>query len=106
MTKLANKIHLKYFEKHRQDPVSVARVDNTMMIIGFLSPLATFIQAITIVVQKSAGSMSIVSWLIYLIVNISWFLYGFLHKSKPLVVVDSLSIMVTILVIAEFFVFK
>jgi len=105
-TKIVNKIHDKYFAKHRSNPVVVERVDLTMMIVGFLSPLATFIQVITIVINRTAHGISIVSWLIYLIVSLAWLLYGFLHKSKPLIVIEFVSVVTNIFIIIEFFIFK
>ena len=83
----------------------VEKVDKTMMMIGFLGPLATFIQIFTIIVQRDAGGISLVSWLIYLFVNVAWFLYGFLHKSKPLIIVDAIGIITNIIIIIEFFIF-
>jgi uncharacterized protein with PQ loop repeat len=106
MTELAKNIHKKYFEKHRKNPVVVEHVDRTMMIIGILSPAATFIQIITIIATKNTGGISIVSWVIYLFVTLAWFLYGFLHKSKPLIVIDGIGLVTNVIIIVEFFVFK
>jgi len=106
LKKTANKIHNKYFEKHRNNPIVVKNVDKTMTIIGFLGPSATVIQIITIIAQKNVSGISVVTWLIYLMVNISWFLYGFLHKSKPLAIVNLISVITCIVIIAEYFLFK
>lgn len=104
--KAAKKVHCKYFEKHQNNPHSVRQIDKLMTTIGFIGPIATFTQVFYIYSARNVEGISVVSWMAYIFVNLCWFLYGFLHKSKPLVVVNMLGMLACLLIVCEFFVFS
>lgn len=109
MTKIkkkAIKVHDKYLEPHRKNKKVVTKIDRMMIGIGLLGSLATIIQVIHIYVSQNVGGISLTSWCLYLCVAMSWALYGFFHRSKPLLLINSLAIFTHLSIISGYFVFK
>jgi uncharacterized protein with PQ loop repeat len=73
-----------------------------MIAIGFLGSISTIIQISYIASTKNVGGISLASWLGYLVVTISWFLYGLLYKSKPLIAVNFVGLITNSTIILQY----
>ena len=102
MTRLENgakQFHKIYLEKHRQDEETTRKIDRMMMFIGTMGPLATFIQVVHIFSVKTASGLSMYTWIGYVFVSCCWFGYGYFYQDKPVMIVNSLSLVVNAFII-------
>ena len=57
-----------------------------VLFAGVFSPMMTVPQAAKIWLDKSAGGVSLASWIAYLIAAIIWLAYGLHYRNRPLIV--------------------
>lgn len=74
-------------------------MDEAIYVIGMLGPIMTIPQILKIWVEKNVAGISIITWESYLLGNIFWLMYGFLHKEKPIIVIHILSIIMNAAVV-------
>lgn len=60
------------------------RVELFALIAGIAQPLITLPQILTIYGNQSAGDVSLLTWLGYLFFGITFLVYGFVFKLKPI----------------------
>jgi uncharacterized protein with PQ loop repeat len=75
-------------------------IDRAMLALGVLGPIATIPQIYTIFSSQDAGSVSIVSWIFYLITAFFTLAYAAVHKLRSLILPSILWIMADIIIIA------
>lgn len=102
ITEKAKKFHEKHLEKHRCDKETTRKVDRLMAFIGVMGPFATLIQVVHIFTTKNVGGISVFTWIGYMIVSSCWFIYGFFYKDKPIMIVNSLSVLVNAFIVFGF----
>jgi len=98
----AEKFHTTHFEKHRQDLETTRKINLLMAFVGTMGPMATLIQVVHIFNIKTVAGISVYTWIGYMMVSSCWCLYGFFYKDKPLMIVNSLSFLVSTLVVVGF----
>lgn len=69
-------------------------IDKCIYVIGLLSVAANLPQLWDIWVTKNTSGVSIISWTGFFIGSIFWFGYGWLHKEKPIMVINGLLVFV------------
>ena len=74
-------------------------IDRLVYFAAIATPFMTLPQLLKIWVEKSAVSISIVTWVAYLINAIIWLIYGIMHKEKPIIVTNVLWILMDISII-------
>ncbi len=74
-------------------------MDRLIYLAAIGTPIMTFPQILKIWVEKSAVSISIITWVAYLINAIIWLIYGIMHKEKPIIVTNVLWILMDIMII-------
>ena len=75
-------------------------LDDTCLIFAFIMPLTTIPQVYNIYWLKQVEGVSLVMWVAYTIGVVPFLLYGLAHKEKPLIVSNSLwLIMQTVIVV-------
>ena len=62
-----------------------------MIVIAVLGPLIALPQIFQIYIFKSAAGVSALSWGLYALFNVPWFIYGVVHKDKPITITYFLS---------------
>ncbi len=62
--------------------------DKFIYVIVILCPIVNFPQLIHIWVNKSAEDVSLLSWICFTMISITWFIYGILHKKKPIIIMN------------------
>lgn len=65
-------------------------VDKLVYFVGIVGPLMLGPQVYKIWSTKDASSISLLSFSVFILVNITWFTYGFVHKEKALVMTYTL----------------
>jgi uncharacterized protein with PQ loop repeat len=74
-------------------------IDSLAYIGGVLIPIMTIPQLLKIIQTKSATSLSLVSWVSYLIGTFFWLIYGVSRKEKVIIVTYALSVVIYGLVV-------
>lgn len=69
---------------------TVATVDVAVYIASVTSPLMTIPQVYEIYAHQNAAGVSELSWGAYTLFSMPWLAYGILHKQKPLIIANSL----------------
>ena len=98
----ARKFHEKHLKKHREDKEMTRKVDRLMAIIGVMGPLATSFQVAHIFTTRNVGGISVYTWVGYMLVSTCWFVYGFFYEDKPIMIVNSLSLLVNSFIVVGF----
>jgi uncharacterized protein with PQ loop repeat len=70
------------------------------MVIAVVSPAANISQIIKIYSIKEADGLSFLSWFLYSVFNVSWIVYGFVHKEKPIIISSFLWFITDLIVLA------
>ena len=65
-------------------------LDTVVMTVGILGPVFTLPQIFKIYVGHNASGISVVTWGAYVLFNIPWILYGYVHKERPLAITYAL----------------
>ncbi len=81
-------------------------LDKSIYVIGVLGPLFGSIQAYKIFSQKSAEAVSMSMFAFSAFADIWWLLYGVAHKDIPIVVVNTLWLIVNLLVVAGILIYS
>ncbi|MCA9459746.1 MAG: hypothetical protein KC550_04325, partial [Nanoarchaeota archaeon] len=74
-------------------------LDKAIYVVGISGPIMTMPQLFKIWVEKDASGISLISWSWYLLTAIVWLVYAITHKEKPLIITNSLWIIVEIFIV-------
>lgn len=88
------------------DSKSRRMLDKMICIFGISGPLLTLPQLIKILIEKSAGGVSLISWSAYLIGAIVWFVYGIAHKAKPIIITYAAWILIDLAIVAGILIYR
>jgi uncharacterized protein with PQ loop repeat len=86
-------------EKYPHENKSIRFLDRFLIVIAIVGPLIAVPQILQIFVLKSAEGVSGLSWGLYALFNIPWFIYGVVHKDKPITIAYSLSFIANLTVV-------
>lgn len=78
---------------------SIRILDDIITLLAIIGPIATLPQIVEIFVNKNAGSVSVLSWIIFTIFDIPWIIYGIAHKEKPIIIAYTMWFISNILVV-------
>ena len=71
---------------HTKIPLERKIIDRLIFFVAFVQPLGGIPQIVTVFRQHNATSISLTSWLIYIVFDLMWLWYGLSHKQKAVVV--------------------
>lgn len=74
-------------------------IDKTIYFVVGFGILMTIPQITKIWVERTASGVSEISWIAYTISASFWLVYGIVHKDKPIIITNSIWIMLDILII-------
>lgn len=75
-------------------------LDKLMVFIAIVGPAAALPQVYQIYTTKSVSDLSLASWSIWLVLSIVWLLYGFIHKEIPIIISNTIYIVIHLAVVA------
>jgi len=58
--------------------------DKLIYVVAFISPLVNIPQLYKIIHEKTAAGVSLTSWISFLLLACIWFVYGIIHKDRPI----------------------
>ena len=70
-----------------------------------MAPLVTLPQVITIWISHDVSGVSALTWGSYAVVAAFWLVYGFLHKEKPIIIVNAALIILQISIVVGIFLY-
>jgi uncharacterized protein with PQ loop repeat len=62
--------------------------DKLIFGLAILCPFLNLPQLLKILVEKSAEGVSAISWFSFSAISTMWFIYGFIHREKPIIIVN------------------
>ena len=87
-----------------QEPLAVRHeraIDRLVNVVAVVGPITTVPQIVEIwFVDHSAAGVSLVTWSLFLVMAAIWLLYGLAHRARPIVVSNSLWLVMQALVVA------
>jgi uncharacterized protein with PQ loop repeat len=81
-------------------------LDVVMYCVAIISPLAVLPQVYEVFSTKSAGSLSLPTWLTLACINLVWVFYGIYHHDKPITVTNVLVAIVDFSVVAGILLYR
>lgn len=81
---------------HKKSQVSTLTrlIDRCIYVIGLISVAANLPQLWDVWVSKNTSGVSVISWMGFFLGSIFWFGYGWLHKERPIMLINGLLIFV------------
>ncbi len=61
-------------------------INKIILVVAVIQPLATIPQILTVFREHDASSISITSWLIYVMFDLLWLWYGIVNKQKAVII--------------------
>ena len=95
-------LHKKKIEGRAVKPKSrfEAVINKIVLFIAIVAPLFEIPQLLEIYVNKSAQDVSLITWGFFSLMAIPWFIYGVIHKEKPIMILYALWFLIdTVIVI-------
>lgn len=88
-----------HLHKHLSAKDDTATIDRIMNIVAIVYPLTGLPQVISIFQAQSAEGVSLFSWLSFTIFAAMFLIYGIAHKLKPLIITQTLWLLIDLLVV-------
>ena len=89
----------KKLQKYPHENKRVRFLDNLLIVVAMIGPFVTLPQILTIYIGRNADGVSSLSWIMYAVINVPWFVYGIVHKEKPIIITYILNFIMNIIVI-------
>ncbi len=64
----------------------ISLLDKIVLSLAFIAPFFEIPQLLEIYLKKSAENVSLITWGFFAIMAVPWFIYGIVHKEKPIIV--------------------
>ena len=80
-------------------------LDKFLIVVAIIGPLIAVPQILQIFIMKNATGVSGLSWGLYALFNLPWFIYGVVHKDKPIMIAYSLSFIANLTVLVGTFIY-
>lgn len=71
--------------QHKIRKVNPDYIDSAMSLIAIVSPLTIIPQIIQIYQTKDVEGISLITWVFSVLTSLTWIIYGFHHKDKPII---------------------
>lgn len=86
-------------KRGRQEAARRQLFDRVMYVIGLFAPLMTVPQIVKIWAYQDADGVSWLSWGGYALGSTFWFVYGVLHKEKPIIICNGAAALLQFVVV-------
>lgn len=82
------------------------RFDRLVVALGVLNAIATLPQLISIISQRSAGGLSMISWGYYSLFSLVLLIYGILLREKPAMITYGLNLFLYVGILASIIIYS
>jgi MtN3 and saliva related transmembrane protein len=83
---LRKRIHLHQYPHPRK---SIRMYDLFMYGVVIVAPITNVPQLLKVWVDHDATGVSLVSWILFSFISVTWFVYGIIHKDKHILVMNA-----------------
>lgn len=81
-------------------------MDESVYLFAFLGVAANIPQLVKLWQEKSAGGVSIITWVGFFTGSLFWLCYGIIHKEKPIMVANFFFAIIQGAIIMSLFMFR
>jgi uncharacterized protein with PQ loop repeat len=81
-------------------------VDHLIYACVFIGPVMNIPQLYEIWSSKDAEGVSLATWLSFLLFSAVWFVYGFLHKEKPVIIMNSILVVLQSIIVSGIIIYS
>lgn len=74
-------------------------IDKLVIIGGVVGPVMTLPQVFEIYMNQNASGISVITWSTYIGLSLLWLVYGIIHKELPLIIVNTLTFILNIIIV-------
>ena len=74
-------------------------LDKAIYLVGIFGLVMPLPQIYKIWVEQNVAGISILTWIAYLFMSLTWVAYGIVHKEKPLMITYSLWVVMKLIII-------
>ena len=92
------RVHQKLEEYPHKHP-GIRFLDNLLIAIAIIGPMNNLPQIIKIFAIKDATGVSVLSFSLFILFDIPWVVYGFVHKEKPIIIAYVLWLITNMIVV-------
>lgn len=82
----------------------VRAFDRLMLIVAVAGPLALVPQVVQTLETKDVSGLSFLTWMLWTLLSVVWVAYGLLHKERPIVISQSLYLVLHAVILGAIFV--
>jgi MtN3 and saliva related transmembrane protein len=89
MVKRGGLYHLqkrKQFNQYPSKNKGIRWLDRIVLSLAFIAPFFEIPQLLEIYTKKAAENVSLITWGFFAVMAVPWFIYGLVHKEKPIIV--------------------
>ena len=79
--------------------------DKFMFAVAIIGPILGLPQLVKIWINQSAAGLSLISWTAFTLVSICWVIYGFLHKTKQIIISSVAWVIIHLLIVIGIIIF-
>ena len=81
-------------------------LDKAIYFVAVATPILTIPQILLIWIEKDASGVSLITWISYFIAAFFWLFYGIVHRATPIIITNSLWIVLKAFVIVGIFLYR
>jgi uncharacterized protein with PQ loop repeat len=74
-------------------------VNKIIYVVAIAGPLMTIPQILKIFLEKNAAGVSLTTWSAYIVLGFFWLSYGIMHKEKPIIITNTLWIIIEVIIV-------
>lgn len=89
---IRKRIH-KNFEEFPHTNKTKRIFDHLIYLAVFVWPIMNIPQLYTVWIEKETAGVNVISWFSFAVVSCLWFVYGILHKEKPIILMNFILIL-------------
>ncbi|MBI4895611.1 MAG: hypothetical protein HY831_03915 [Candidatus Aenigmarchaeota archaeon] len=85
--------------QHLLSKERIKMLDKIILIISIINPLTILPQLYNVWVNKNALGVSLTTWSLFTLFSIPMFIYGYVHKEKPIMIMYAMFLVLNMLVV-------
>lgn len=101
-------MHVGYHHYHKKKKLKKLDtfIDKMVYIVGSIGVMIFIPQLLLVWSNSNISGVSLFSWAGMFVASMFWFLYGFVHKAKPIMFINVLAASVQVLIIVGIFIHR
>lgn len=85
--------------QHLLSKDNVKLLDKIILIVSIINPLTILPQLYDVWINKNVAGVSLFTWSLFTVFSIPMFIYGYIHREKPIMIMYAMFLVLNILVV-------